>query len=308
MRNKLVDTLYKISKNDRDVVVITADLGFGIFEKFESEFPKQFINCGVAEQNMTMIASGLALEGKKVFTYSIGNFPTLRCLEQIRNDVCYHKLNVTIIGMGGGFTYGQLGMSHHATEDLSILRSLPEMTVVAPSSLYQVEKSVEELYKLDGPSYLRIEKNAAIIDSEIQEFHLGRSYTIRDGNDVTMVTTGGILSEVIKSAEILSSKGIESRIISMPTVKPIDKKTILELSNQKMGIISIEENNTNGGLGSAIAEVCLENKVRPRFFYRIGLNDIYPSIVGDQDFLRRHYKMDANSIANRIIEVISASK
>ena len=145
MRDAFVEELSILASQDKDLFFITGDLGFGVFEDFEKEFPDQYLNAGVAEQNMTMLAAGLAKEGKKVYTYSIGNFPTLRCLEQIRNDICYHDLNVTIVCVGGGFSYGQLGMSHHATEDLSIMRAIPNMIVEAPCGSEEVKKSVREL-------------------------------------------------------------------------------------------------------------------------------------------------------------------
>ena len=161
MRDTFIEQLTKIARNDPNVLLLTGDLGFGVFENFRKEYPKQFLNVGVAEQNMSMIAAGLALKGKRVFTYSIGNFPTLRCLEQIRNDICYHDLNVTIVSIGGGFSYGALGMSHHATEDLSIMRALPNITCVAPSSLEETKDATFQLYKKKGPSYLRLDKSDA---------------------------------------------------------------------------------------------------------------------------------------------------
>ena len=162
MRDAFLDKLTRLASKDKDIVLLTADLGFGVFEDFESQFPGQYFNVGVAEQNMTGLASGLALEGKKVITYSIGNFPTLRCLEQIRNDACYHNLNITIVASGGGFSYGPLGMSHHATEDIAILRALPAMSVTAPGTAWEAGEAIEVLIKNKGVSYLRLDKTTAI--------------------------------------------------------------------------------------------------------------------------------------------------
>jgi transketolase len=295
MRDAFVEELILLAEHDPDLHLITGDLGFGIFEDFEERFPNQFLNVGVAEQNMMMVAAGMALEGKKVFTYSIGNFPTLRCLEQIRNDVCYHDLNVTIIGSGGGFSYGQLGMSHHATEDLSIMRALPNMVVVAPSSVAEVKGAMRALYKISGPSYMRLDKSK--FDSDFKcDYHLGMSVNVRDGEDVTLVACGGILSEIVKASDLLKHKGIECRVISMHTIKPIDKEAIKIASQETNGIVTIEENNILGGLGSAVAEICLENDIRPGFFKRVGLNDCFSSVVGDQFYLRDHYKMASEQI------------
>ena len=293
MRNAFLDELTRLAEADPDVVLITGDLGFGVFEDFERRFPKQYINAGVAEQNMTMVATGMALEGKKVYTYSIGNFPSLRCLEQIRNDICYHDANVTIIGMGGGFSYGQLGMSHHATEDLSILRALPNMTVVAPGSSGEVSAAMRALYRQKGPAYLRLDKSKLETDSETRDFELGRARELRQGNDVTLIGAGGILEEVVTAAETLSQAGIECRILSMHTLKPLDGDALDAAVGETGGIVSIEENTIVGGLGSAIAEYSLEQSAKPGFFKRIGLNDSYSSVVGDQKYLRRHYQMDS---------------
>ena len=308
MRDAFVNELIRLAQMDPNVILITGDLGFGIFEEFEERFPKQFLNVGVSEQNMTMVAAGMAMEGKKVFTYSIGNFPTLRCLEQIRIDVCYHSLNVTIIGSGGGFSYGQLGMSHHATEDLSIMRALPNMMVLAPSSVAEVKGAMQALYETAGPSYLRLDKSKTDCHSKISSFQLGKAEKIRDGYGVTLVGCGGIVEELILAADFLSHEGIDCRILSMHTVKPIDEKALKEASKETRGIVTLEENNIIGGLGSAVAEICLESNLRPGFFKRIGLNDTYSSVVGDQFYLRNHYEMNSEYIISTVRGLFNKSK
>ncbi len=305
MRDAFVSELTRLAEEDSDVILITGDLGFGIFEDFEERFPKQFLNVGIAEQNMTMIAAGMAMEGKKVFTYSIGNFPTLRCLEQIRNDVCYHDLNITIIGMGGGFSYGQLGMSHHATEDHSIMRALPNMTVVSPGSVFEVRGAMQALYNLSSPSYLRLDKSKADLGEYSQVFELGKASVIRNGTAVTLISSGGILEEIIQATDRLMIEGIDCRVLSMHTIKPIDIESLKKASEETGGIISVEESTIIGGLGGAIAEICLESNIRPGFFKRIGLEDTYSSIVGDQNYLRNHYKMDAQHIVEVVKGLVS---
>ena len=174
MRDAFLKKITELAAIDKDVVLLTADLGFGVFENFESKFPGQYFNVGVAEQNMTGLAAGLALEGKKVITYSIGNFATLRCLEQIRNDGCYHDLNITIVASGGGFSYGSLGMSHHTTEDIAILRALPAMSVVAPGTAWEAGEATEALIKSNGVGYLRLDKTVAD-ENSTHLFSLGGS-------------------------------------------------------------------------------------------------------------------------------------
>lgn len=304
MRDAFLDKLTKLAAADKDVVLLTADLGFGVFEDFESRFPGQYFNVGVAEQNMTGLAAGLALEGKKVITYSIGNFPTLRCLEQIRNDACYHDLNITIVASGGGFSYGSLGMSHHATEDIAILRALPAMIVVAPGTAWEAGEATEALVKLDGVGYLRLDKTVAD-ENNAPLFSLGRSIRYREGTDVTLLATGGILRDTIQAAELLQELGIGAGVVSMHSIKPIDRDVIITASNDTGGIVTIEEHNIDGGLGSAVAEVCMDGGVAPKAFLRIGLNDQYSSIVGSQDYLRAYYQMDATAIAERVQKLLA---
>lgn len=305
MRDAFIKKLTKLAEEDNEVVLLTADLGFGVFENFESSFPEQFINVGVAEQNMTSLAAGLALEGKKVITYSIGNFPTLRCLEQIRNDACYHDLNVTIVASGGGFSYGALGMSHHATEDLAILRALPSMVVVAPGTAWEAGEATEALVKTNGVGYLRLDKTVAK-ENCTSPFSLGRSIKYRNGEDLTMFATGGILKDVIQAACILRKLGINTEVVCMHSIKPIDKSAIIAAAKETGGIVTIEEHNIDGGLGSAVAEVCMDIGIVPKVFLRIGLNNQFSSVIGSQDYLKKFYRMDKLSIVERVKNLLAS--
>lgn len=305
MRDSFIKKLAEMAKNDPRVFLITGDLGFGVLDDFASEFPNQFLNAGVAEQNMTGLATGLALEGRIVYTYSIGNFPILRCLEQIRNDACYHRANVNIVAIGGGFSYGSLGFSHHATEDLAILRALPEITVVSPGCNWEATEATEALANTPGVGYLRLDKSTAGNTSRKDEkFEIGKARTLRDGNNITLITAGGILEIVLKAAETLSSKGIECRVLSMPTLKPLDTETIFKACKETGGIVTIEEHTVIGGLGGSVAEVCLENGIIPPVFYRIGLREGFSTIVGSQAYLRQRYSMDQDAIVNKVCNLI----
>ena len=249
---------------------------------------------------MTMIACGLAMEGHKVFTYSIANFTTLRCLEQLRNDVCYHGADVTVVSVGGGFSYGQLGMSHFATEDLAILRSLPGMKVVAPTGIWEAEEVTRAAIAQGGPTYLRLDKGRAGSDPRNGErFVLGKSRRLREGSEVCFIATGAILSEAMKAADALAEDGISSRVIAMHTIKPLDWDAVAAAALECGGIVTVEEHNILGGLGGAVAEACLEVGAVPGFFFRVGLEDIYPTVVGDQDYLRAQYGMNAQAIEAR---------
>lgn len=303
MRDAFIERLSALAAQNPRICLITGDLGFGVLDDFAKRFPRQFINAGVAEQNMTAIAAGMALEGNVVFTYSIANFPTLRCLEQIRNDVCYHDANVNIVAIGGGFSYGVLGMSHHATEDLAILRALPEMTVLAPGDLWETREATSQIAAMPGPCYLRLDKSAAGETARPDErFQLGRARRLREGSDVTLMATGGILGEALGAAEDLSRQGIECRVLSMHTVKPLDTDAVIRACRETGGIVTVEEHNIIGGLGGAVAEACLEAGVHPGLFYRVGLDDVYSAIVGTQDYLRQYYAMDRAAITAIVAE------
>ncbi len=305
MRDAFVSALTSLAENDKDVIFLTGDLGFGVFDEFESRFPNQYFNVGVAEQNMTGLAVGLSLEGKKVVTYSIANFATLRCLEQIRNDACYHDTNITIVANGGGFSYGSLGMSHHATEDLAILRALPNITVLAPCTEKEAIEATKSLISNRGVGYLRLDKSSAD-DSRIKStFKIGKSRRYLEGKDLTLIATGGILEDANIAALKLKKHGINSRVVGMHTIKPIDKNEIIDAAQNTGGIITIEEHNKDGGLGSAVCEVCMDNKVMPKKFLRIGLDNIYSSIVGSQKHLKKEYEMDCEAIVQKALELLN---
>ena len=302
MRDAFLDALTSLAEKDKDVVLLTGDLGYGVFEEFESRFPGQYFNVGVAEQNMSGIASGLSLEGKKVVTYSIGNFPTLRCLEQIRNDACYHDANITIVASGGGFSYGSLGMSHHATEDLAILRALPNISVVAPCTANEAGEAITAMIQKGGVAYLRLDKTNAEESPIESPFIIGKARRYKEGNDITLVAIGGILNDVNIASVELKKLGINARVVGMHTIKPIDKDEIIDAATNTGGIVTVEEHNIDGGLGSAVSEICMDYGVIPKKFLRIGLNNEYSSIVGSQQYLRSRYQIDSIAIIDKVKE------
>jgi transketolase len=286
-------------------MLVTADLGFSVFDRFRKERAGQFINAGVSEQSMTMLATGMAMEGKIVFTYSIGNFPTLRCLEMIRNDAAYHDANVKVVCIGGGFSYGALGISHHATEDLAIMRSLPNVTVVSPCGVWETIEATKSLVEVNGTCYLRLDKSVGKDEPrEGEEFVLGRMRRLREGRDATIVVTGGILCEVQRAAEMLANTGIEICILSCHTLKPFDTETLLGECNNTPALITVEEHTIHGGLGGVVAETLLDHHAIPDRFLRVGLEAGFSSTVGSQEYLRSHYEMDAEAITERVRELL----
>lgn len=307
MRDVFVARLVAEAAIDERINLITGDLGFGVLDKFWNRFPKRFLNAGVAEQLMTSVATGLALEGRIVCTYSIANFPILRCLEQIRNDAAYHDANVKVVSIGGGFSYGALGMSHHATEDLAILRALPQVTVFTPSCDWEAAECTSAMLRHPGVCYLRLDKSTAGDTSRPGEvFEVGAVRRIREGSDLTIVTCGGILGEVLKAVEVLSSNGISVRVLAVPTLKPLHTGEVLAASRETGGILTVEEHVLTGGLGSTVAEVLLDSGATPRRFARMGIEGGYSSIVGSQDYLRSRHGLDAPGISQRVRALVGA--
>ena len=303
MRDTFVKTLLEISKKDKNVYIVTGDLGFGVLKPFWTELPGQIINAGIAEQNMTSIAAGLAMQGKIVYTYSIGNFPTLRCIEQIRNDCAYHNANVKVVCVGGGFVYGSLGMSHHATEDIAMMRALPEVTVLAPGDLVEAECATKAIYETKGTCYLRLGRGGEKrIHEKLDGFSIGKAVEIQKGEKVAIFSTGAIFDEVKEACDELKKEGKNPTVYTFPTVKPIDREVILDCAKIHKAIITVEEHNLSGGFGSAVAEVLAEIDGAKAKLNRVGLDDRYSSIVGSQKYLRRQYHIDAKSIIEKINE------
>lgn len=305
MRDAMTRVLCELAEQDRNVLLVTGDLGFGVFDEFQKRFPNQFINAGVAEQNMTGFATGMALSGKTVFTYSIGNFPTLRCLEQIRNDACYHNANVKIIAVGGGFTYGSLGISHHATEDLAIMRALPDITVIAPGDPLESAAATRKIYETPGTCYLRLGRGGEpVVHANKIDFVVGTGLKLYDGKDLAIVSTGGILKNASDARTRLNNKGISAALYSMHTIKPLDRELITSLATSFKHIVTVEEHTTVGGLGSAVAEVMAQLPSCSAQLKIIGLKDCFSSVVGDQEYLRGIYGLSVDAIVDAIENLI----
>lgn len=309
MRDTFVRTLIEEAKKNENIELITGDLGFGVLKPFFEQLPNQFTNAGIAEQSMTGIAAGMALCGKTVFTYSIGNFPTLRCIEQIRNDCAYPHANVKIVCVGGGFVYGSLGMSHQATEDIAIMRALPEVTVVCPGDLVEAAEATKAIANMPGTVYLRLGRGGEKrIHNKIDNFQIGKAIKIQDakedcGKKIALFSTGAILDEATEAVKMLEEAGIGVEEYSFHTVKPIDKDVILDCAGRYDYIVTVEEHNIIGGFASAVSEVLSDSDEKARLI-KIGLNDEYCSKVGNQKYLRSQYGMVAEDIVNRVKETV----
>ncbi len=265
MRTAFIQELCKLAAENDQIWLVCGDLGYSVLEAFADRFPKQYLNAGVAEQNMTGIAAGLAMTGKTVFTYSIANFPVMRCLEQIRNDICYHNLNVKIVSVGGGLAYGSHGYTHHGVEDLAVMSIMPNMSVIAPADPVEARAATRALVANQGPAYLRLGKaGEPILHKSDLNFQIGHAIQMHDGTDLTLVSTGGMLGMTLEAADRLRANGHSIRVLSMPTLVPFDAAAIARAARETGGIITVEEHGI-GGLGTQVAEVLASLRSATRF-------------------------------------------
>lgn len=294
MRKTFINTLIECAKKDESIFVLVGDLGFSVFEEFASLFPDRYINVGVAEQNMTGIAAGLAYEGYKLITYSIGNFNTLRCFEQIRNDVCYHNLNVKIVSVGAGFSYGSQGYTHFAIEDIAAMRLLPNMRVYSPSTINEIEFVTKQLFTENSPCYVRIGSSALNLDYEIKKDKIN---IIKEGKDVLILVTGNILSNVIEASKLLEEKGISICIASVYSLEPFDVDFLKEKIKDIKKIVTVEEHGI-GGLYSIVSEILINDNIKVKGLYTFKDACKY---ADSQNYMRERYYLDINGIYNNII-------
>ena len=295
--------LLALGAKDSNIVVLDADLSASTQTKFfAKEYPERFFDCGIAEQGLIATAAGLALAGKTAFAATFAVFATGRTYDQIRISVCYQNANVKIIGTHGGITVGEDGASHQALEDVSLMRGLPNMTVIVPSDYEECKQVVDYAASINTPVYVRISRNnLPDVYPSGYKFNPVKAYIFKEGKSLTIISNGDVLSECVKAAEILSKKGIDAEIISLPVVKPLDTETIIK-SAQKTGfVVTVENHSIIGGIGSAVSE-CLSEK-HPTRVLRIGMNDTFGQ-SGSASELLKHYELDAEGIANRIIKAL----
>jgi transketolase len=302
MRNAFADELTKLADNDPRIVMLSGDIGNKLFDKFRAGHPDRFFNCGVAEQNMMGVAAGMAMSGLRPIAYTITPFCTTRCLEQIRTDACYHDAPVTIVAVGAGLSYANLGPTHHSCEDISFLRSLPNMAVVCPGDAWEVRGALREAMKRDQPTYIRMgKKGEPTIHKEVPaDFAIGRAITVREGTDVCLLSTGNILPEAIEAGHLLEETGVSSRVVSFHTVKPLDTGCLAEVFSSFRLVATIEEHSLIGGFGSAVSEWMIDNGVTRTPLVRFGTPDAFFKLSGEQEFAREKLHITGRQIAKRI--------
>lgn len=308
MRNTFVRTLHELASKDKRILLLTADLGFSVFEEFMETLPSQYFNMGIAEQNMAGVAAGLAMEGYIPVIYSIVPFATMRNFEQIRNDIAYQKLNVKIVGVGAGFAYGPYGHTHHGIEDIAVMRSIPEMTVIAPGDPVETKLATIAMMSYVGAVYLRLGKTGEpVLHRHEPDFSIGKAIILSKGTDITLVGTSTMLDTTMKVCTKLQADGVSVRVLSMHTVKPIDTHAIRESIDRTGVIVTIEEHGKIGGLGSAVSEVIAEYG-KPSKFMRFAIPDHFTKVIGNQEYMRHANGLSVDDIYTAVNKYLRGNK
>lgn len=303
MRTAYLDTLYDLAKNDKRVFALISDNGAIVYDRYRKDLPEQYLNLGISEANMIGMAAGMASRGKIPFAYTIGAFLAYRAFEFIRNDVCLQNQNVKIIGTGAGEAYSALGPTHHSTEDLGGLRSLPGLTIICPASPMEVRKATIAAYELDGPVYLRLGTNKEPeVYKDDYKFEIGKAVTLKEGDELALIGMGSILKDALDVAEQLEQRGIHVSVVDMHTIKPLDIETIIRLIEGTGKIVTIEDHNIIGGLGSAVAEVIAEYGKNVKF-KRMGLQR-FAKGYGCYQEMKSNNGIDQNNILNCIMQLL----
>ena len=307
MRNAFADELTKIGVEDQRVIMLSGDIGNKLFDKYRAACPDRFFNCGVAEQNMTGVAAGLAMNGFRPITYTITPFCTTRCLEQIRTDAAYHELPVTIVAVGAGLSYAGLGPTHHACEDISFLRSIPNMIVIAPGDAWEVRAALRAVMQQNQPAYIRMgKKGEKVVHKGMPAgFAIGKAITMAEGDKICILSTGNMLPEAIEAGEQLSQHGHSTRVVSFHTVKPLDEACLTEAFDRFKLVATVEEHSKIGGFGSALAEWAIDQRIDARKLIRIATPDRFFKKSGEQEFAREQLGLLAHQIAETLMRALT---
>ncbi|GIP19217.1 transketolase [Paenibacillus montaniterrae] len=306
-RQVICDTLLELSQHDRAITVLASDSrGSAAMGAFAKQFPEQFVETGIAEQNIVGISAGLAHSGKKPFVTSPACFLSMRSIEQVKVDVAYSNTNVKLIGISGGISYGALGMSHHSVQDLAVMRAIPGLAIILPADRHETKKMTEALVQYEGGVYVRIGRNPVedVYDNDDYEFVIGKAVTMRQGRDLTIIAAGETVRIALDAAKLLAAAGVEARVLNMHTIKPLDHEAIFQAASETGAIITIEEHSIHGGLGAAVAEVVIQHQPVPMKI--IGIPD-EPAIAGKTAEVFKHYGLDADNVA-RIAKELAAQK
>ncbi|MRN52205.1 transketolase family protein [Paenibacillus monticola] len=295
-RQALCESLLELAKTDKDIMVLTSDSrGSAALAPFAKAYPEQFVETGIAEQNIVGIAAGLAHSGKIPFVASPACFLSMRSIEQVKVDVAYSNTNVKLIGISGGVSYGALGMSHHSLQDFAVTRAIPGLTVIVPADRHETKKMTEALVQHKGGVYVRIGRNAVedVYESDDYEFEIGKAVRMREGNELTIIAAGETVRFALDAADLLAQQGIHVRVLNMHTIKPLDNDAVLAAARETGAIITVEEHSIFGGLGAAVAEVTAGGAPVPVRI--LGIPD-EPAIAGKTAEIFQHYGITAENI------------
>lgn len=307
MRNAFAKEITRLAQEDDRIVLLSGDIGNRLFDDFKATCPGRFFNCGVAEANMIGIAAGLAMSGFRPVCYTITPFITYRCLEQIRIDVCYHRVPVTIVGTGAGLSYASLGATHHSCEEMGMLRLLPGLTVMAPADAFEVQSCLRAALRHEGPSYLRIgKKGEPRVHAQAPEFKIGEAIPLREGRDVLFICAGTLLASVLEASDLLRSRGIAAGVVSMPTVKPMDERLLQSAFAECPVVATVEEHSVLGGLGGSVAEWLSDQSGLRGRLLRFGTADEFLHVTGEQDEARKHFGLTPQAMAARVVAALEA--
>lgn len=302
MRKACLDQIYNLARKDKRVIFIGSDIAAGTLEQFKKEMPERYFMEGASEANIIGMISGMAMNGKIPYLNTIAVFLTRRCYEQILLDAAMHNLKIRLIGSGGGLVYAPLGPTHLAFEDISLMRIIPNMAIVAPCDAEEMKRLMPQTLDYEGPIYIRLAKGGdPVVSSADKGFKIGRAILLREGKDALIITTGIMLKPALDASGELSSKGIGLKVLHMHTIKPIDRAAVMENSSQVKAIVTLEENSVVGGLGSAVAEIVAEAGFSPaKKFLRIGLADAFPAHYGSQQKLISFYGLTKEKIVSSL--------
>lgn len=305
MRDAFAAELTALAADHPDLVFLSGDIGNKLFDKFKESAPQKFLNCGVAEANMIGMSAGLALSGLRPIAYTITPFITTRCLEQIRVDLCYHNLDVIIVGVGAGLSYATLGGTHHACEDIAFLRALPHMTVICPGDAWEVRAALRAALKIKGPVYIRLgKKGEPKVHKEVPPFTIGKGIVLSEGTDACLLSTGNTLPLAVESAEKLKASGRSAGVVSFHTVKPLDEELLKKAFEKHKLVVTIEEHSRIGGLGGAVSEWLADNPGRARLL-RVGTPDEFFHETGEHEYAREKFSLTPEAIAEKALKLLA---
>lgn len=296
--------LKTIMENDENTFLLTGDLGFSVFENIKDSFSKQYINMGVAEQNMIGVASGMALTGKQVFVYSIIPFIVYRAFEQVRNDICYQNLPVRLVGVGAGFSYSDAGFTHHAIEDYGLLMALPNLTILSPADSSEVTELMKQIPRIKGPSYMRLGRNGEPILHDKQKYiQIGKALELAQGEDILFVTTGSILSKVYEVRQLLETEGYSVTILDYHTIKPFDEESLVKHLEGKKLIVTFEEHLAETGIFSLVSQITLLHNINIRII-PFGIKGPFREVSGTKEYMLAQYGLESNLIYERLKKIL----